>query len=563
MSILSRLRVRTKLALLLGTFVTGSFTVVTIDALSLHQRMLDGRIEKLKATVDMTIGFATALERQIVTQQITRDQEMARLRDMAHAMRFDEGSGYLTLQSLDGVVLIHGTDPSREDKPGSAKDSNGRPIIELIHDAIGNGDSGTISYLFPKPGQTQPQPKISYVKRFAPLNGVFLAGAYVDDLENTFRSQLITLILLCGVSLLVTLLVAWLVNRDIAGSLSRLTSAMTALAKGALATDIPGVGRHDEIGEMAGSVQVFKDKMIRADHLAAEQERSKTAAAAAQKTAMNQTADAFEAKVGRLVSSLSAAADELQATARSMSSTATLTSQQAGMVAEAAEHANGAVQTVAAAAEELASSISEISRQVTQSSKIAGQAVTDAQRTDRIVGALAESAERIGHVVGLIANIAGQTNLLALNATIEAARAGDAGKGFAVVASEVKSLASQTAKATEEIGAQIAQIQSATKEAVAAISAITDTIKEVSSIAVSISSAVEEQGAATAEIARNVQQTAASTREVTANIEGVSLAAHDTGAAADLVLGAAGGLSQQAEQLTAEVNGFVADVRAA
>jgi methyl-accepting chemotaxis protein len=200
---------------------------------------------------------------------------------------------------------------------------------------------------------------------------------------------------------------------------------------------------------------------------------------------------------------------------------------------------------------------------VTQSTKITGEAVADARRTDTIVRALAEGAEKIGHVVGMITDIAGQTNLLALNATIEAARAGDAGKGFAVVASEVKSLANQTAKATEEIGIQIAQIQSATKEAVDAIRGITGTIEEVSSISVSIAAAVEEQGAATAEIARNVQQTAQSAMDVTVNIGNVSQAATDTGAAADRVLSAAGDLSRQAEQLNTEVSTFIAEVRAA
>jgi methyl-accepting chemotaxis protein len=221
------------------------------------------------------------------------------------------------------------------------------------------------------------------------------------------------------------------------------------------------------------------------------------------------------------------------------------------------------VQTVAAAAEELSASIGEISRQVHQSSKITGQAVTETQRTDTIVRALAEGADKIGKVMELIADIAGQTNLLALNATIEAARAGDAGKGFAVVASEVKSLATQTARATEEIGVQVSQIQAATKEAVGAIEGISTTIQEVSKIAASIAAAVEEQGAATAEIARNVQQTAQAAQDVTVNISGVSRASSETGAAAGQVLSAAGDLSNQAENLTAEVNTFLVDVRAA
>ncbi len=294
-----------------------------------------------------------------------------------------------------------------------------------------------------------------------------------------------------------------------------------------------------------------------------EARRIVNSAAAAQKIAMNQTADAFEAKVGSLVALLSSDATELQTTAQSMSATASQTNQQAATVAGAAEEASAGVQTVAAAAEELTASIHEISRQVAHSARITGRAVDDARRTDTIVRALAAGAQKIGDVVQLITGIAAQTNLLALNATIEAARAGDAGKGFAVVASEVKSLAGQTAKATEEIGAQIRQIQDATDEAVQAISAIGSTIEEVNVIASNIAAAVEEQGAATAEIARNVQQTAASTQDVTAIIAGVSQAANDTGAAAGQVLGASSSLSQQADQLTEAVVSFVAGVRAA
>jgi methyl-accepting chemotaxis protein len=368
--------------------------------------------------------------------------------------------------------------------------------------------------------------------------------------------------ILAALGLAIGAALAFLIGRGIVRPLAGMTNAMTKLASGDKSIDVPSRESTDELGDMARAVAVFKDNMIKADQAAAAEEVERQA-----KERRAQVLEAlvrsFEAKVGGLVSMLSSGATELQATAQSMSSTAAQTNQQATTVAAAAEEASVGVQTVAAAAEELTSSIGEISRQVAHSSQITGRAVADAQRTNQIVRALAEGAEKIGHVVGLITNIAGQTNLLALNATIEAARAGDAGKGFAVVASEVKSLANQTAKATEEIGTQIAQIQSATKEAVDAIHLITGTIQEVSAISISIAAAVEEQGAATAEIARNVQQTAQAARDVTVNIGGVSKAANDTGAAASQVLGAAGGLSQQSEQLTAEVNSFVAGVRAA
>jgi methyl-accepting chemotaxis protein len=353
-----------------------------------------------------------------------------------------------------------------------------------------------------------------------------------------------------------------LATRRITRPLGDLRETTERLARSDLSATSTLVDRKDEIGALARALGVFRDNMIKAEELSTLQEHERRAKATRTEVLENLVQE-FESKVGRLVSVLSSDATDLETTARLMSSTATRTNQQATTVASAAEAASTGVQTVAAAAEELTASISEISRQVAHSSRITGQAVAEAQRTNLIVQALSEGAERIGHVVGLITSIAGQTNLLALNATIEAARAGDAGKGFAVVASEVKSLAAQTAKATEEIGTQISQIQVATKEAVAAIRGIAGTIEEVSSIAVSIAASVEEQGVATAEIARNVQQTATAAEEATASISGVSQAANETGAAASQVLGAARGLSQQAGQLSNEMSEFIAGVRAA
>ena len=271
----------------------------------------------------------------------------------------------------------------------------------------------------------------------------------------------------------------------------------------------------------------------------------------------------FEERTGDLVGVVASAAEQLRATAQTLSSTTDETTQQVSNVAAAVEQASVNVQTVAAAAEELHSSIAEISRQVTQSSSIAAMAVKDAHRTDEIVKALASGAQRIGDVVGLINSIAGQTNLLALNATIEAARAGEAGKGFAVVASEVKNLASQTAKATEEISRQIAEIQSSTGEAVQAIESIAKTIEEISHIASSIAAAVEEQGSATQEIARNVHEVATGTRHVSENIAGVSQGANETGAAAAQVLTAAVDLTGRAEKLRGDVREFIGNVKAA
>ena len=342
-----------------------------------------------------------------------------------------------------------------------------------------------------------------------------------------------------------------------------MTEAMSSLAGGDAETEIPSLRRRDEIGAMASAVQVFKDSLIRSRQLEAETAQARLAAEEQRHAGMIQMADGFEAAVGGIIGLVSASATELQATAQTMTATATQTASQSTTVAAAAEEAASNVSTVAAAAEELGSSVAEIGRQVDSSATLAQRAVSEADQTGALVQELSGAVARIGDVVGLISTIAGQTNLLALNATIEAARAGEAGRGFAVVASEVKELATQTAKATDEISGQIARIQASTGQAVTAIDSITGRIREISGVATSIAAAVEEQGAATQEIVRNVSQAASGTGAVTSNIAGVAGAAEETGAAASQVLGAASELSRQSEHLAAEVARFLDTVRAA
>jgi methyl-accepting chemotaxis protein len=567
MNLLSRLKLRTKLTLLLGLSALAVIASIAAGVATLHSRMTDDRADKMRAVVDVGKGLAQDLARQVTAKELTQEQAEARFRAEIHAMRFDDGDGYIAVHTVgpngEDLMFANGGSPQLEGKVSQTRDASGRLIIDLINAALTGHDSGVISYLFPKPGQTAPQEKLSYVSRFQPWKAVFISGAYVDDVDADFRVALWRLATLGGVILLVTVIVAWMTSRDISGSIGALKTVMDRLTKGDLAAVVPCTDRRDEIGGMASAVLVFKDNMTETERLRTAQDEVKRQAAAEQKAALNRMADGFESNVGRLVGMLSSGSTELEATAQTMTGTANQSYQQATAVASAAEQASTGLQTVAAASEELSASIGEISRQVAQSSMITDKAVDDAKRTDAIVRALAEGAEKIGAVVGLITNIASQTNLLALNATIEAARAGDAGKGFAVVASEVKSLANQTGKATEEIGAQIAQIQTATKEAVEAIRGIAATIEEVSAIAMTIASAVEQQGAATAEIARNVQKTTQAAQEVTVGISGVSKAASETGAEAKKLFTAASDLSKQAEQLSDEVNTFVAGVRAA
>jgi methyl-accepting chemotaxis protein len=387
--------------------------------------------------------------------------------------------------------------------------------------------------------------------------------AAVAGLESARTQAQWMLIIGLSVVVLAVLAFGLLLSTTLSNAILRIVEAMRALAGGNKTVEIPGRGRGDEIGRMADALEVFKATAIEAERAQAEQERLKTEATAERRRATLAMADNFEQAVGGIVRTVASAATELRAAAETLSTTTEETSQQSAVVSTAAEEVTASVQTVAAATEELSASIGEIAQQAGQSSKYTTQAVGEAEATNARVQQLAEAARRIGDVVKLINDIAGQTNLLALNATIEAARAGEAGKGFAVVASEVKALATQTAKATDEIAGQVQEIQSATAESAHAIAEIGGTIRSINEITTGIAAAVDEQQAATQEISRNVQQAAQGTTEVSSNIVSVREAATSSGAAATQVLSSADDLSRQAENLRAQVDRFLSEVRAA
>ncbi|WGD52905.1 methyl-accepting chemotaxis protein [Bradyrhizobium sp. CB1650] len=377
------------------------------------------------------------------------------------------------------------------------------------------------------------------------------------------KTEHLTLMLAIGGTLLGAVL-AFLLGTGISRPMIAMCKAMRELASGNFDVVLPGLGRKDEIGEMAGAVEEFKMQAVaKAERDAAASEAQNREASAARRSELIRFADDFESAVGAIVSNVSASAVQLETAASTLTRTAETTQTLSSQVAGVSEQASSNMQSVATATEELSASVEEIGRQVRDSSRIAEAAVVQAKETDGRIGKLSHAAQQIGEVVKLITAIAEQTNLLALNATIEAARAGEAGRGFAVVASEVKSLASQTAKATDEISSHIAGMQGATAESVAAIKEIGATIGQISTIATSIASAVEQQGAATQEIARSVQNVAQGTQAAATDIGQVNRGAAETGSASEEVLNSAKTLSSESTRLRAELDRFMGNIRAA
>jgi len=559
---LNNLTIAPKLGILVGVALFGLCIAGVLAGYLMQREMLAARVDQVRSIVDVARNMAIGLQKQVDAGQLTKEAAIAEFGRRANSMTYDNGAGYLFGTNYDGITVLS-PDPKQIGTNRMDVVVNGRRISHELLDGVRAKGEILLTYEYVKPGQEKPLRKIGYAVAVPGWNMYIGAGAYLEDLDAKLKPIVWALgLAILGIGV-ISGGVAWLIGRSISRPLDQLGARMRALADGALDGEIPGIGRGDEVGAMAATVQIFKDNALRIRGLEKLEAETQARAAAERRAAMESIANDFERSVNGIVRSVSTAAAGMQTTAQSMTATASDASARAATVGSASESASNNVGMVAAAAEQLSSSVAEISRQVMRSSEIASKAVGDAEHTNATVGALSTGAEKIGEVVKLIHSIAAQTNLLALNATIEAARAGESGRGFAVVASEVKALANQTAKATEEISAQVAAMQASTSDAVVSIGGITETIAQMSEITVSISTSIEQQGDATREIARNIQSVAAGSSEISAHIGGVTTAAAATGLAASDVLSNARELDNQSGMLRNAVDEFLAKVRAA
>ncbi len=556
-------RISFKLVLIVAISLCGMVIMAPIALSSMRTQMMADRQAKTREMIDVGYGILAHYHQLETEGKLSRDAAQAAAIGEIKGLRYDKVE-YFWINDMAPKMVMHPIKPELEGKNlAEMKDPSGNPLFMGFVDVVKKQGEGFYGYLWPKPGFDQPVPKISYVKGFAPWGWIIGTGIYLDDVDAAFHQNALMFALVSLIVFALVLVGSIIIGRSVTRPLATITRPTKRLADGEADFEVPHTDRRDEVGGLAQALRVFKDNAAAMTKLHAEQAELKQKADGEKRKAMIDLAAKFEASVQAVVGEVIGEAGQMQDAAQSMSRTAGQASQRAQAMEDACQQASNNVQTVASAAEELSTSILEISQRVTQAAQVASKAAADGQRTNDTVEGLASAANKIGEVIGLINQIASQTNLLALNATIEAARAGEAGKGFAVVASEVKSLATQTAKATEEISAQITSIQAETRQVVGDIGDIRSTIMQVNEISSSIAAAVEEQGAATKEIAQSVQQAASGTNNVSQNITEVTAATSETGSIAEIVLHSSGRLSDKLRMLQQEVTTFVAGVRAA
>lgn len=560
---MKNLSIGMRLVALSIVFGMGIFALAGTFLYLSNQMLNDQRRAELISITDAAVSQVAAQQARAEAGDISMEQAQTNAMDIIRDVRYRDIE-YFFIHDLQGTMLMHAVRPDLDGQNlTDLQDPNGTYLFrELIAAASSPERSGFVDYYWPRAGSEDPIHKLSYVVQFEPWGWAIGTGLYTDDLTAALMAKVAKFALIGGIIILLGAVAGFVISRSISRPIRAITDTMKKLADGQ--TDITILAREErhEIGAMAAAVEVFRDNALRQTEMASKVESDANQQMMRQQRIESLIAD-FRASVGTMLDAVSGRVDEMEEVANSLASVAEDTSGRATTAEQAAQDASANVQTVASATEELTASIAEISRQVDETTTTVGQATNTVRTTNDKVESLSDAAQKIGDVVKLISDIAEQTNLLALNATIEAARAGEAGKGFAVVANEVKTLASQTAKATEDISEQIGSIQDATGETVVAIRDIGTVIENINGTIDMIAEATQQQGAATAEISSSVMEVVHGTSNVADNVSVVKNSAGETSSSAGTVRSAAQDLSEKADTLRGEIDTFLKGVTAA
>jgi methyl-accepting chemotaxis protein len=544
-------------------FGMGIFALAGVFLYLSNQMLNEQRKAELISITDAAVSQVAAQHARAEAGDISMEQAQTNAMDIIRDVRYRDIE-YFFIHDLQGNMLMHAVRPDLDGQNlNGLQDPKGTYLFrELIAAASSPERSGFVDYYWPRAGSEEPIHKVSYVVQFEPWGWAIGTGLYTDDLTAALMEKVTKFASIGGIIILLGAVAGFVISRSISRPVRAITDTMKKLADGQTDITIPAREERHEIGAMAAAVEVFRDDALRQREMAGKVETDANQQLERQRRIEGLIAD-FRESVGSMLDAVSGRVDEMEEVANSLASVAEDTSGRATTAEQAAQDASANVQTVASATEELTASIAEISRQVDETTTTVGQATNTVRTTNDKVESLSDAAQKIGDVVKLISDIAEQTNLLALNATIEAARAGEAGKGFAVVANEVKTLASQTAKATEDISEQIGSIQNATGETVLAIREIGTVIENINGTIDMIAEATQQQGAATAEISSSVMEVVHGTSNVADNVSVVKNSAGETSTSAGTVRSAAQDLSQKADALRAEIDTFLKGVTAA
>lgn len=537
------------------TVVACAAILIAVQVIESRQ-LYDGRVSLLQSIDDTAQGVAGAYYAEEVAGHLTRAEAQARAADAIRAMRY-QGSEYIWINDMTPRMVMHPANPALNGKELSAiADPNGLHLFTAMVDLVKAHGSGIIPYMWPRPGSADPVPKLSYVKEFAPWGWIIGTGLYVDDLDAARHRLALTLTILGIAASALLGGVVWLLGRGVSKPVKALTVATQSLAEGDLDIVIPGQQRGDEIGSMAQALVVLRDAAAARRKLEQDIAREREEKDRRQAAIERHTQD-FGSTMVSVMAKLTLTSGTMHKASDAMVEAVARTQERAMVTAQGARESSINLSTVVSAAEEMSASVNEISQQISHVTRAARDASDRVSQTDEKVLHLARAAEQIGTVVGLISDIAGQTNLLALNATIEAARAGEAGKGFAVVASEVKTLAAQTARATDDIGAQVDAIRSATADTVAMVSGVRAAIDQMDEVVAAIAAAVEEQSAATREIAMNAGAVSGSTQSAVQAMEEVCAVVAESDVTSRTVSAEAAEIATTSERMRGEMDQFL------